>query len=51
MQELNNKLNLFGEWVIRLVYLNILWIGVSLLGLGILGIFPATSALFPVLRK
>ena len=51
MQELNNKLNGLGEWVIRLVYLNFLWIGFSLLGLGILGIFPATSALFSVLRK
>ena len=51
MQELNNKLNGLGEWVIRLVYLNFLWIGFSLLGLGILGIFPATSALVSVLRK
>jgi uncharacterized membrane protein YesL len=51
MQELNNKLNGLGEWVIRLVYLNFLWIGFSLLGLGILGIFPATSALISVLRK
>ena len=32
-------------------YLNFLWIGFSLLGLGILGIFPATSALVSVLRK
>lgn len=39
MQALNEKLNLFGEWVIRLVLLNVLWIGASLLGLGILGIF------------
>ena len=47
----NEKLNRFGEWIIRLVVLNILWVGVSVVGLGILGIFPATSATFSVLRK
>ncbi len=51
MQQFNEKLNRFGEWIIRLVVLNILWVGFSVAGLGILGIFPATSALFSVLRK
>nr|WP_309101484.1 DUF624 domain-containing protein [Fredinandcohnia onubensis] len=51
MQEFNDKLNRFGEWVIRLVFLNFLWIGFSILGLGIFGVFPATSAMFSVLRK
>ncbi|WP_428911806.1 YesL family protein [Niallia sp. Krafla_26] len=51
MQAFNEKFNHFGEWVIRLVFLNFLWMGFSVLGLGILGIFPATSALFSVMRK
>ena len=51
MQAISNKLNDVGEWVYRLVILNFLWMGFSILGLGILGIFPATSALFSVLRK
>lgn len=51
MQEFNNKLNRFGEWVIRLVSLNFLWIGFTILGLGVLGIFPATSAVFSMIRK
>lgn len=51
MQEFNNKLNSIGEWIIRLVFLNFLWIGGSIVGLGILGVFPATSALFSVLRR
>ena len=51
MKGLHNKLNDVGEWIYRLIILNFLWIGFSILGLGILGIFPATNALFAVLRK
>ncbi|WP_052124141.1 YesL family protein [Ureibacillus manganicus] len=51
MQEFNNRLNRFGEWVIRLVSLNFLWIGFTVLGLGVFGIFPATSAMFSMIRK
>ena len=51
MQQFNEKFNRFGEWVIRLVVLNFLWMGFTIAGLGIFGIFPATSALFSVLRK
>ena len=51
MKGLHNKLNDVGEWIYRLIFLNFLWIGFSILGLGVLGIFPATNALFAVLRK
>ena len=51
MQAFHEKFNRFGEWVIRLVILNVLWLGFSVVGLGILGVFPSTSALFSVLRK
>lgn len=39
------------EWIIRLAYLNILWILFVLIGLGILGIGPATISLFTIVRK
>lgn len=39
------------EWIVRLAYLNILWILFTLIGLGILGIGPATISLFAVVRK
>lgn len=40
-----------GEWVLRLACLNLLWILFTLLGAGILGLFPATAAVFSVIRK
>jgi len=45
------RINQIGEWLFRLTILNFLWIGFALLGLGFLGIFPATSALFAVIRQ
>ncbi|WP_407268563.1 YesL family protein [Radiobacillus sp. PE A8.2] len=39
------------EWITRLVYVNLLWIGFSLLGLLLFGIGPATSSMFTVVRK
>lgn len=40
-----------GEWIIKLVYINLLWILFTVLGLGVLGIMPSTVALFSVMRK
>src|SRR3954471_20743674 len=51
MQGFHNKLNDIGEWIFRLIVLNFLWMGFTIMGLGVLGIFPATNALFSVLRK
>lgn len=39
------------DWISRLALLNILWISFSLLGLVIFGFFPATVAMFAVVRK
>ncbi|WP_421378275.1 YesL family protein [Bacillus salacetis] len=39
------------EWITKFAYLNILWIGFTLLGLVIFGFLPATVALFTILRK
>lgn len=38
-------------WIMRLIYVNILWIAFTILGLFVLGIAPATTALFAVTRK
>jgi uncharacterized membrane protein YesL len=40
-----------GEWIIRLGYVNLLWVLFTLFGAGVLGLFPATAALFAVIRK
>ncbi len=39
------------EWVLRLIWTNLLWIGYTLLGLVIFGIMPATVSLFTVTRR
>ncbi|GAB2557004.1 YesL family protein [Gracilibacillus alcaliphilus] len=38
-------------WVTRLAWLNLLWIAFTLVGLLLFGIFPATFAMFAVVRK
>ena len=39
------------EWVLRLIWTNLLWIGYTLLGLVVFGVMPATVALFTVTRR
>ncbi|WP_174612965.1 YesL family protein [Virgibacillus ihumii] len=39
------------EWVTRFAYVNLLWITFTVAGGVILGIFPATTAMFAVVRK
>lgn len=41
----------FTTKVVQLMYLNFLWLLFTILGLGLFGLFPATIALFTVLRK
>ncbi|MCK0473209.1 YesL family protein [Halalkalibacter sp. APA_J-10(15)] len=41
----------FCTWFYRLAFINILWILFTVLGLGILGFFPATIALLSTLRQ
>ncbi|MGN7312619.1 YesL family protein [Alkalicoccobacillus gibsonii] len=40
-----------AEWITRMAYLNLLWLGFTLAGLVLFTIFPATFAMFAVLRK
>lgn len=40
-----------SEWLLRLIWTNLLWIGFTVLGLGIFGIMPATVAMFTVVRR
>jgi uncharacterized membrane protein YesL len=39
------------DWVMKLAYINILWILFSILGLVVFGLFPATTAMFAIVRK
>ncbi len=38
-------------WITKFIYLNILWIIFSLLGIVVLGFFPATATMFGITRK
>lgn len=40
-----------ASWLFKLMYLHLLWIGFTLLGLGVLGVGPATGSLIYVLYK
>ena len=39
------------EWVAKMAYLNILWLLFSLVGLVLFGFFPATMAMFAIIRQ
>ena len=39
------------EWIFRLIYVNLLWILFSVLGLIIFGIMPSTTALYTIVLK
>lgn len=39
------------EWIVTLAYLNLLWIGFSLIGLVFFGIGPATITVYALIRK
>lgn len=45
------KLYGIAIWVMRLLYLNMIWILFTLLGCVIFGLFPATTAMFAVTRR
>lgn len=51
MQGITNWYIRIGEWALNLFLLNILWFLSLLLGLVVVGVFPATVALFTVMRK
>ena len=41
----------FSIWAMRLAYVNILWFLFTIVGLGFLGLMPATAGMFAVVRK
>ncbi|KQL41536.1 hypothetical protein AN960_04200 [Bacillus sp. FJAT-25509] len=45
------KLFTLCEWVMKLAYVNLLWFLFTIAGLVIFGFFPATVALFTIVRK
>lgn len=45
------KLFTICEWIMKLAYINILWILFTVSGLVLFGFMPATAALFAVVRK
>ncbi|GGH76220.1 putative membrane protein YesL [Pullulanibacillus pueri] len=52
--KLNGLMNVIyqgGEWIIKLVYANLLWIFFTIIGLGVFGVMPATVGLFTLLRQ
>lgn len=40
-----------SDWIMKLAYINILWILFSIFGLLIFGFFPATISMFSIIRK
>lgn len=46
-----NRVYSATEWIAKFAYINLLWIGFSLVGLVVLGLFPSTISMFTVIRK
>ncbi|WP_239256403.1 YesL family protein [Listeria ilorinensis] len=46
-----DKFSIISDWIIRIVWTNIIWVVLTLMGGIILGLMPATVALFTVTRK
>ncbi|RSD27042.1 YesL family protein [Mesobacillus subterraneus] len=51
MNTLANRAYAATEWITKFAYLNLLWMAFSLAGLIVLGFFPATIAMFTIIRK
>lgn len=45
------KLSHIGNWIFNIAYLNLIWILFTLVGFIFLGLFPATVAMFAIVRK
>ncbi|MFC4025064.1 YesL family protein [Oceanobacillus longus] len=46
-----DKFNSIAVWMIKIAYLNILWIVFTILGFVLFGLFPATSSMFTIVHK
>jgi uncharacterized membrane protein YesL len=51
MNGLTGRINTLFEWISNLVYVNVLWICFTLMGLVVFGLMPATTAMFHITRK
>ncbi|WP_396954475.1 DUF624 domain-containing protein, partial [Niallia sp.] len=51
MDGLFSRVYHWSNAIAKLMYVNALWMGCTFLGLGIFGFFPATAAMFSVVRK
>lgn len=51
MEAMNGLLYKASNWVMRFAYVNLLWVLFTLVGLVLFGFFPATVALFTIIRK
>ncbi|KAA9015996.1 YesL family protein [Niallia endozanthoxylica] len=51
MSKTANRAFAATEWITRFAYINLLWIGLTLMGLVVFGFFPATISMFAVIRK
>ncbi|WP_449540362.1 YesL family protein [Ferdinandcohnia sp. Marseille-Q9671] len=45
------KFNSYATWMVKVAYVNLLWIGFTIAGLGVFGLFPATGAMFEIVQK
>ncbi|MBT2758159.1 YesL family protein [Mesobacillus foraminis] len=45
------RLYVICDWIARLAYINLLWIGFSVAGFILFGLMPATAAMFTIIRK
>ncbi len=47
----SGKIYQLCDWLMKLVYVNLLWIIFMMMGLFVFGFFPATTAMFAIIRK
>lgn len=51
IDQIGMRLSPIFAWVSRLAWINLLWIGFTVVGLGLFGFFPATIAMYSVVRQ
>ncbi|WP_053365841.1 YesL family protein [Bacillus sp. FJAT-27245] len=45
------KFNRYAIWMVKVAYVNLLWIFFTVAGLGLFGLFPSTGAMFTIVQK
>lgn len=46
-----DRFNTFAIWMLKVAYLNMLWILFTFVGLGVFGLFPSTGAMYTIVQK